>query len=384
MFKAIHLRRVFFMFFVAMLGNSIAFSQNIEKIPQSGFINGHPDDDLPSYIKKVCGFGERPDWSHDGKRILFVSKPMGEVYELELSTGLITPKTRHFNHFGFTRAMYLANGDILLSGPIAMFDPTDMGERDKARDLCWLSVLDKDGGKKPIPLNIICAEGPAVSRSRMKIAWAERDRQKPKLGKNRAQIFVADIIYEDNIPVVKKTKMVFDSNQLPFVLGNSSLETQSFVPSSDNKITYSVYQINNGNNTDTYIVDTETGEFKNLTNSACCYDEPEGIFPDGKYTCVEHGPSKHSAWPLIDIFKLKLDGSGMMQRLTYFSDYKGFKGSQGVVSDDGKYLCFQIGKKGDEAGVGYGFYIMDLEKAGKYLEPFKSYAEPSILGNSEN
>jgi hypothetical protein len=76
---------------------------------------------------------------------------------------------------------------------------------------------------------------------------------------------------------------------------------------------------------------------------ACCYDEPEGMFPSGLYTCVEHAPSDQTAWPLIDLFKLKLDGSGEMQRLTYFTDFKGYKANQGVVSDDGKYLSFQIG-----------------------------------------
>ena len=122
------------------------------------------------------------------------------------------------------------------------------------------------------------------------------------------------------------------------------------------------------------MVDTETGEFQNMTRSPGYYDEPEGIFPDGKHTCVEHGSSEHSAWPLIDLYKLKLDGSGKMQRLTRFTEYEGYKASQGVVSDDGKYLCFQLGKSGDEAGVGYGFFIMDLEKAAPYLGPFKSYA----------
>jgi hypothetical protein len=31
-------------------------------------------------------------------------------------------------------------------------------------------------------------------------------------------------------------------------------------------------------------------------------------------------------------------------------------------------------KSGDEAGVGYGFIVMDLEKATSYLESFKRYA----------
>jgi len=337
--------------------------------------SGHPAEHLPPYTKQVSGFGERPDWSHDGKRILFVEKPMGEVYELELATGLIRPKTRHFNHYGFTRALYLANGDILLSGPKEPFDPTDREQRNLARDHCWLSVLNKDGKQKPVSLGTLCAEGPAVSRSRMRIAWTHRDKQKPSLGENHAQLLMAEIVYGDGKPRLNQQRVVFDSRRFPFKLGGASLETQNLVPPDDEKLIFSVYRIEGGNNTESFIVDCQTGEFQNLTNSPDYYDEPEGVFPDGKHTCVEHAPSKDRPWPLCDIYKLKLDGSGRMQRLTYFSNFKGYKASQGVVSDDGKYLCFQIGKSGDEAGVGYGFFVMDLEAAEEHLEPFRSFAE---------
>jgi hypothetical protein len=366
-------QKLFLLLFIILQATGTIGQDHTKK--QSGFINADPADHLPSYIKLTSGFGERPDWSHDGRFILFVDKPMGEVYELELATGIIHPKTRHFNHYGFTRAMYLSNGDILLAGPNEPFDPTDDEEREYARDHCWLSVMDKSCEKEPVPLNSICAEGPAVSRSRMRIAWTHRDRQLPELGKNRAILLMADIIYEDGIPKLSNERVIFDSKQLPFSLGNSSLETQSLVPPDDRKVTFSVYTIENGNNTDVYMVDSESGEYQSVTDSPCCYDEPEGIFPDGLYTCVEHAPSDQTAWPLIDLYKLKLDGSGEMQRLTYFTDYKGYKANQGVVSDDGKYLCFQIGKAAQEAGVGFGFFIMDLEQAANHLEEFKTYNE---------
>ncbi|WP_281541914.1 hypothetical protein [Maribacter aestuarii] len=346
-----------------------------QEISVPNLINTSPIDSLPPYTRLVSGFGERPDWSHDGRFILFLDKPMGEVYEMELATGIIRPKTRHFNHYGFTRAMYLSNGDILLSGPKELFDPTDNAERDKARDLTWLYVMDKSGETPPVPLNTLCAEGPAVSRNRTRIAWTHRDRQLPELGKNRAKLLMAEIIYQDGIPSLANERTIFDSKQLPFSLGHASLETQSLVPPEDIKVTFAVYTINNGNNTDVYMVDSETGKYRTITNSPCCYDEPEGIFPDGQHTLVEHGPSEKNAWPLLDLYKLKLDGSGEMQRLTYFTNYKGYKANQGVISDDGKYLCFQIGKDNTEPGVGFGFLIMDLEEAAKHLEGFKTYDE---------
>jgi len=230
-------------------------------------------------------------------------------------------------------------------------------------------------GKKPVPLEVICAEGPTVSRSSNKIAWAERDKQNPALGSNRAQLFTADIEYIKGKPKIINKKMVFDSKQFPFSLGGASLEVQNFVPKKDNYLTFSVYRINESHNTDTYLLNLETGEYQNLTCSSKYYDEPEGVFPDGKFTCVEHGFSIESPWPLIDLYKLKLDGSGMMQRMTYFTQYEGYKASQGVVSDDGKYLCFQMGKSGDEAGVGYGFFIMDMDKAAPHFGPFESFKE---------
>ena len=340
---------------------------------EPGLLDGSPTDDLPPYIKLVSGFGERPNWSHDGRFILFLDKPMGEVYELELATGIIRPKTRHFNHYGFTRAKYLANGDILLAGPNEPFDPTDEEERYKARNITWLYVMDKRGETPPVPLHTMCAEGPAVSRTKMRIAWTHRDRQFPEFGKNRAKLLMAEIVYEDGVPKLSNEREIFDSRQLPFDLGDSSLETQSLVPPEDVMVTFTAYTINEGNNTDVYMVDSETGEFRTVTNSTCCYDEAEGIFPDGLHTLVEHANSEEKAWPLIDLYKLKLDGSGDMQRLTYFTDYKGFKANQGVISDDGKYMSFQIGKDNTEPGAGFGFLIMDLEQAAKHLEGFKSY-----------
>ena len=47
--------------------------------------------------------------------------------------------------------------------------------------------------------------------------------------------------------------------------------------------------------------------------------------------------------------------------MTLFSNYAGYKASNPVVSDDGRYMAFQVANRGDMAGVGRGILIFDLE-----------------------
>src|SRR4030095_1293958 len=84
-----------------------------------------PADHLPPHITQVTWFGERAEWSHDGKRILFLTKTFGDAMELNLDAKTIRNLTAHYPHHGYTRALYLANGDILLSGPEAV-DPAKL------------------------------------------------------------------------------------------------------------------------------------------------------------------------------------------------------------------------------------------------------------------
>jgi len=133
----------------------------------------NPADDLPAHTKRLTWFGERADWSHDGTRILFLEKTFGDVFEVEVANGRIHPLTNTFPHHGFTRALYLSNGDILLSGP-EKFDPKNPGD---ARTQCFLCVLGRDGKKPPVSLGTKCSEGPAVSRRRLHFAWTQNSAQ---------------------------------------------------------------------------------------------------------------------------------------------------------------------------------------------------------------
>ena len=52
-------------------------------------------DHYPSYVRRITHFGQRADWSHDGKRILFLEKTYGDVYEIDLETEITRAVTHH-------------------------------------------------------------------------------------------------------------------------------------------------------------------------------------------------------------------------------------------------------------------------------------------------
>jgi Tol biopolymer transport system component len=313
-----------------------------------------PADHLPPHITQVTWFGERADWSHDGKKILFLSKTFGDAMELDLATRRIRNLTAHCPHHGYTRALYLTNGDIILSGP-EQFDPKRIGE---ARVQCWLYVLDRSGAKPAVALSTKCSEGPAVSRKRMHIAWTHVAAEYPgemPAGSSRMQ--EADIVIEDGKTRLANQKLIIDSRDLPF---HCTLETQNFRPPDEKELTFSAY---GHQGTDVAGIDLVTKKVTNYSNSPGQYDEPEGIYPDGQYTLVECDKQNLKGSGYVDLWRLKLDGSGAYERLTHFSDYPGYKASNPVVSDDGKFIAFQMAKSREAAGVGHGIFVYDIEKA---------------------
>ncbi len=310
--------------------------------------NKSPVDELPAYIRQVTHFGQRADFSHDGKRILFIEKTFGDVYEVDLETNVIRPVTHHYYHEGYVRALYLVNGDLLLSGA-RKFDAEDpVPSRKKYAEL-W--VLKKDLSESPVALGEYCYEGPAVSRKKMRIAWTVGGTTPD------ATFYMGDIVYKKGKPKLVNKKTIVAKPDLDIM--KYDIETQNLRPPDEKEIIFSAYG-------DEYKacevagVEIETGKVVNYSKAPARYDEPEGIFPDGKYTLVECDKHNLKGTSNIDIYKLALDGSGETERLTFFADYPGYKSSNPVVSDDGRYMAFQFAKKGDKAGVGRGILIFDL------------------------
>jgi hypothetical protein len=314
----------------------------------------NPADHLPPHIRQVTWFGERADWSHDGKKILFLTKTFGDAMEVDLASGRIRNLTAHFPHHGFTRALYLANDDIILSGPES-YDPKRIGE---ARVQCFLYVLNRGGNQPATPLGTKCSEGPAVSRKRMHIAWAHVAAEYPyEMPAGSSRIQEADIVIEAGQARLANQKLIIASKDLPFPC---TMETQNFRPPNEQELTFSAYGFQG---TDVAGIDLVTRKVTNYSNSPGQYDEPEGIFPDGQFTLVECDKQNLKGSGHVDLWKLKLDGGGAYQRLTYFSDYPGYKASNPVVSDDGKFIAFQMAKSREAAGVGHGIFVYDVDKA---------------------
>lgn len=312
--------------------------------------NLNPVNDLPSHITRVTHFGQRADWSHDGKRILFLEKTFGDVYEVNVETGVIQPVTHHYHHEGYTRALYLPNGDILLSGARSFDADNPAASRYRDAEM-W--VLDKSLERPPRALGMKFSEGPAVSRNSTKVAWTIRHANHPdELPEGVSQIWMGDIVQDPGTVRTRldNIELVLDSRDLPFEL--RTFETQNFRPGDEEEIIFSAYDYED-TGTEVMGVHLQTGEITNYSQDARGYHEAEGIFPDGKYITVERG----------DIWKLALDGSAEIERLTYFTEYPGYKATNPAISDDGQFMAFQMARSGDRAGVGYGIFIYNFQIA---------------------
>ena len=158
-----------------------------------------------------------------------MEKTYGDVFEYDVETETVRAVTHHFYHNGFTRALYLSDGDILLSGS-RTFDPEDhSGSRGKTAEL-W--IMSKDFDKPPVPLGEFGSEGPTPSRTQLKIAWAvDHDNYPDKLPEGVSQMWTADVDYSGGEPKLANKKLVLDTRNLDF---ECNLETQNFGPPAKN------------------------------------------------------------------------------------------------------------------------------------------------------
>jgi hypothetical protein len=311
---------------------------------------GSPADALPPHVSKLLDAGLRPDFSGDGARLLFLDELVGNVFELELASRRVRPLTRHFEHHGFTRARYLASGDILLCGPQAA--DTSRPEQGRWHTALWF--LAADLGSPAVALDAPCFEGPAVSRRSLRIAWTRSD-YPDDVVLGRSEIWTGEIAVDGGAPRLVDRRLLLDRSDFWYL---AFLETQDFRFPEERELIFTAYAYRGG---ELMGVDLETGELRNYSRS-WGYDEAEGVFPDGRFAAVEREPETWTAVPRgrIDIWRTALDGSGRSERLTHFSDFAGFGANNPVVSPDGRWLAFGLRDANGPHGNGRGIFLLDL------------------------
>ena len=254
-----------------------------------------------------------------------------------------------------TRALYLANGDILLSGPERL-DPEHPGD---ARVQCYLSVLDKGGTKRPVALGTKCSEGPAVFRERLHIAWTHVAAQYPGgMPRDSSRIYEADVVYEGGTPKLGPRRLVLNSRDLPF---RCTLGAEFRPP--DGKGLTSAPTTTRGPTSAASTCRPGGWRIIPTPPTSTTSRRVSGPTAAGRSSSATARGSSGRGPGHVDIWKLSLDGKKAWERLTYFNKYPGYKASNPVVSDDGRLMAFQMARSQDPAGVGYGIFLFDLEKS---------------------
>jgi len=293
-------------------------------------------------ITRLTDFGERPVWSPDGKKIAFVEKEFGEIYEYELDSTKLECITCGFEHPGFLRVHYMKDGDYLLLGPEVR--SSDFVDRVFKTGFWWMPA-DRSAG--PRWIGVEHYEGVAVSRESRKIAYSKTWLDTPFMFPSR--MYVAELTEGGEIV-----------NQRTVMYSPHIIEAQDFLPG-DRGLTLARYTPSY----EAYGVDLETGKVANYSKSPAS-EEPEGLFPDGEFTLIES--DRHAMRPGdmdLEIYMLRLDGSGEdVRRITHFTEVRGEKASNPVVSPEGCRIAFMKARKSDDpqklTGLGDGIFLLEF------------------------
>jgi hypothetical protein len=319
--------------------------------------SGDPLDHLPPNEEVLSYYGERPDISPDNQHIAFMVKSFGDAMVVDLKTRAVRCLTCNVPAAAFLRVMYLPTGDYLLVGPAKFVDIQASRSRDNE-----LWFLSWQPGSKPVRMGVKLSEGIAISKISNKVAFSELPAQFPDMPPLDSRLITAEVDTTGPIPKLTNRKVVYESHS-----DSCRLEAQDFYDK-DGKMTFTCYDNHDKRNGgDQYAIvmgiDLNTNHVTDFSKAPDTYNETEGIFPDGQFTCVEGDRhvaqvGGHHGNMNIEIYKLRLDGTGKdFVRLTRFNEYQGFKSANPVVSTDGRFMAFQIGRSGEEAGVGYGIIL---------------------------
>jgi hypothetical protein len=338
---------------------------------EKGSKQGSPLDALPEHITllDIDLPGDRApmraDWSPDGKRLIFLDDPIGNVWEYDLASGRARNLTGPHLPGGVLRAHHLSNGDLVLCAPVARDQANPEGDRFKGT----LWVMTRPLGRRPpVQLGEPCWEGIAVSKQpgSTRIAW-----NRSTIDFTQPDVFVQAAVGESQ---VLTGRIVYDRGGTPSLVDkiiavdrhdvgpDAIVEAQDFRALGDgdadvdDELIFTAYFHRGG---EVMGVDLASRRILDYSRSPW-YEEAEGIDPGGRYVLVERDLAIVIFPGELDIWRLTLDGSGAFERLTFFNHYAGYGATNPVVSPDGTTIAFQLEKEGSEHGEGHALLLFDL------------------------
>lgn len=347
----------------------------IYKTDNKPFEGPHILDNPPPYHEKLLEYGERPYWSPDGKRIAFIEKNYGDVCEIDFASRKVRNLTKGLgDHHSFLRVLFLPNGDYFLIGPKVFKD------RHTSRHLeCEIWIMDKDAARPPQPIGRKIAEGAAISTLANRFAYATHGGHEPRIGTiDDFECHVIDLDYSpDGTPRIGDDRVVYRSVQ------KRRPEPQDF-RHKDTELIFKEYigsRTREGDwKTVTRGIDLKNLDVVTYIDEALTHNECEGIFPDNEHICLESSCDLINQFPPVDLWKLKLDGSGRRVRMTRLIDSPPWRASNSNVSPDGKWLAFMVNTYTSEPGFGMGLGLINLEEWEKseYAQQWETPAERAV------
>jgi WD40-like Beta Propeller Repeat len=229
-----------------------------------------------------------------------------------------------------------------------------------------MSVLRAPFKGEPQSLGVSCWEGMATANDSMRVAWnrSDIDYTDDDLGdrvvNGVSEIWTGIVRYREERAYLSDAERVVDRNAVSAV---AVLEVQDFRGPKERELVLTAYAHQGGEvigvPLDRKVPD---GSATNYSNNPV-YEEVEGVAPDGSYALVERDLESTAVPGPLDIWRLRLDGSGDLERLTYFNRYRGgYYASNPAVSPDGKTIAFQLSIDGLVEGAGQGILLFDLKK----------------------
>lgn len=301
---------------------------------------------------RLSEFGERPDFSPDGKRLAIVGKSYGDAYEIDIASRTVRNLTAHTPHQGVLRIQYLPTGDYLINAPRVSDDRT-------ARFSSELWVLDKAAKGPLMPLGVKLFEGAAVSRSGSRLAWVEYGANfvKPGLVDGKMKftmnpeaelvLMTGDLVLGKGAPQVVNRRELLRRKQRECFL----IEPQDF-RRNDSELVFNCYPFK------VQAVDLTSGAVAEYWNAGANYVEAEGMASDGKTMLVECGGPPNDRGAFIDICLLEMKPGGARRKLIAEPRPSTRMSTNPVFSPDGDWIAFSDADRMDEAGVGRGILLI--------------------------